>query len=121
MKHLFCVVLLFFIVTPLTTGQTQTANAASQAIAKHRKRIDAIDKQVISLLNERARMALEIGRIRQQANIPPASAKSREEEVLRRAMAHSQPPLTPEAARRIYERIIAEMVRLQANDSTKEK
>ncbi|MBL8204020.1 MAG: chorismate mutase [Blastocatellia bacterium] len=120
MKWILCF-LIIFTATPLTIGQSQPAGSPAKAIAQHRKRIDAIDKQVISLLNERAKIALEIGRIRQQANIPPASAKGREEEVLRNAMTNSKPPLSPAAARRIYERIIAETVALQTLDSTKEK
>ncbi len=110
-------------VAVLTAGQTiqEQPNATAKEMAQHRKRIDAIDQQIISLLNERAKIALEIGRIRQRENIPPSSAKGREEEVLRNAMKQSEAPLSPEAARRIYERIIAEMVELQRLDSLKRK
>lgn len=121
MKRTLCFLLLLLCSVVLTTGQQPPASDPTQAIAQYRKRIDALDKQVITLLNERAQIAQEIGRLRQRANIPPASAKSREEEVLRNAMAHSQAPLSPEAARRIYERIIAEMVAIQTADSTKAK
>ena len=103
-------------------GQEKASDAQAQKeIAQRRERIDAIDKEIITLLNERANLALEIGRIRQRANIPPASARSREEEVLRKAEANSRPPLTPAAARRIYELIIAEMVQMQKLDSEKPK
>jgi len=104
----------------LAPGQTMNFNKepAEKALARHRQQIDVLDKQIVSLLNERARFAKEIGRIRQQEKIPPSSARGRQEEVLRNAMANSAAPLRPVAARRIYERIIEEMVAIQALDRT---
>ena len=123
MKQLLAILFLTFAASSFTHGQTPQTKpaAADKAMAQHRKRIDAIDKRIIALLNERAKIALEIGRVRQRANIPPASAQGRQKEVLRNIMAQSVPPLSPEAARRIYERIIAEMVELQRLDSEKSK
>ena len=92
--------------------------SAEKALARQRQRIDLLDKQIISLLNERARIALDIGRIRKRESIPPSSALGRQEEVLRNVMANSVAPLSPEAARRIYERIISEMVAILTLDRT---
>ena len=92
--------------------------SAEKALARQRQRIDLLDKQIISLLNERARIALDIGRIRKRESIPPSSALGRQEEVLRNVMANSVAPLSPEAAKRIYERIISEMVAIQTLDRT---
>jgi len=39
-----------------------------------RERIDALDEQLLTLLNERAQCALEVGKIKEQQ---PAAAKSR--------------------------------------------
>ena len=104
----------------LAPGQTINLSQArvEKALAPHRQRIDVLDKQIVSLLNERARIALEIGRIRHREGIPPSSARGREEEVVRNAMANSVAPLSPEAAKRIYERIISEMVAIQTLDRT---
>jgi chorismate mutase len=106
----------------LVPGQTinLTKESAEKTVARHRQRIDVLDKQIISLLNERARIALEIGRIRKGANIPPSSALDRQQEVLRNVMSNSVAPLSPEAARRIYERIIGEMVSIQTLDRSNE-
>ena len=106
----------------LVPSQTISLNkeSAEKALARHRQRIDVLDKQIISLLNERARIALDIGRIRKRESIPPSSALGRQEEVLRNVMANSVAPLSPQAARRIYERIIGEMVSIQALDETEE-
>ena len=106
----------------LVPSQTISLNkeSAEKALARQRQRIDLLDKQIISLLNERARIALDIGRIRKRESIPPSSALGRQEEVLRNVMANSVAPLSPQAARRIYERIIGEMVSIQALDETEE-
>ncbi len=89
MKRIFCLLLFGFSSLTLTIGQqkNQPADVLAKSIGEYRKRIDEIDKQVILLLNERADIALELGRIRQREKIPPASAKGREAEVLRNAMA----------------------------------
>ena len=104
----------------LVPGQTINLNkeSAEKALVRHPQRIDVLDKQIISLLNERARIALDIGRIRKRESIPPSSALGRQEEVLRNVMANSVAPLSPEAAKRIYERIISEMVAIQTLDRT---
>ena len=106
----------------LVPSQTISLNkeSAEKALARQRQRIDLLDKQIISLLNERARIALDIGRIRKRESIPPSSALGRQEEVLRNVMANSVAPLSPEAARRIYQRIIGEMVSIQALDRSNE-
>jgi len=106
----------------LVPSQTISLNkeSAEKALARQRQRIDLLDKQIISLLNERARIALDIGRIRKRESIPPSSALGRQEEVLRNVMANSVAPLSPGAARRIYERIIEEMVSIQALDRSNE-
>jgi chorismate mutase len=105
----------------LVPGQTINLNkeSAEKALVQHRQRIDVLDKQIISLLNERARIALDIGRIRKRESIP-SSALGRQQEVLRNVMSNSVAPLSPQAARRIYERIIGEMVVIQTLDRSDE-
>ena len=116
-QHLLVTVLAMsnLLQTPGQTGNLHQERV-EKALAQHRQRIDVLDKQIVSLLNERARIALEIGRIRHREGIPPSSARGREDEVVRNAMANSVAPLSPEAAKRIYERIISEMVAIQSLD-----
>jgi chorismate mutase len=115
-----------FFVTLLALGNhlpvlSQVRNLAKvppeKALALHRQRIDVLDKEIVTLLNERARIALEIGRIRKKERIPPSSALGRQAEVLRNVMTHSILPLSPKAARRIYETIIGEMISIQTLDA----
>jgi len=72
-----------------------------------RRRIDEIDKKLVQLLNERSRCALEIGRLKQAANLPLYQPE-REKEVLQNAETTNQGPLTDAAIRRLFERIIDE-------------
>ncbi|HZV88254.1 MAG TPA: chorismate mutase [Candidatus Binatus sp.] len=72
-----------------------------------RRRIDEIDKKLVELLNERSRCALEIGKLKQAANIP-LYQPDRENEVLANAERGNPGPLTNAAIRRLFERIIDE-------------
>lgn len=72
-----------------------------------RERIDALDRAIIHLLNERAVCANQIGRIKKKLDMP-VYVPSREEEVLQNVVAANPGPLPDEAVRRLYERIIDE-------------
>jgi len=89
-----------------------TREAALKALADCRERIDTIDRRLLALLNERTRVVEEIGRIKQDCKLPVYEPK-REDEVLGNIAQHNQGPMAPEAARRIFERIIDEMRTLQ--------
>ena len=76
-------------------------------ISDWRRRMDEIDKKLVELLNERCKCALEIGHIKQQSNIP-LYQPAREKEVLANAEGNNRGPLSHEAIRRLFERIIDE-------------
>jgi chorismate mutase len=72
-----------------------------------RRRIDEIDRKLVELLNERSRGALEIGKLKQAANLPLYQPE-REKEVLENAEQSNPGPLSDSAIRRLFERIIDE-------------
>ena len=72
-----------------------------------RKRIDEIDQQLLKLLNERSRCAVEIGHLKKQLRLP-AWQPEREAEILRNVVKSNQGPLDDAAIRRLFERIIDE-------------
>lgn len=72
-----------------------------------RLRIDEIDRKLVELLNERSHCALEIGKLKQAANLPLYQPE-REKEVLQNAERVNPGPLTNSAIRRLFERIIDE-------------
>jgi chorismate mutase-like protein len=76
-------------------------------ISDWRKKIDALDRDLVKLLNERARCAVEIGRIK-RLNGLPIQEPNREQEVIQQAFDANQGPLTDQAVQRIFERIVEE-------------
>lgn len=80
-----------------------------------RKRIDEVDLQLVALLNERAKAALEIGRLKQLATLPVYEPK-REMVIYDNIRAINSGPLPDIELVRIYERIIDVMRTLQNNE-----
>lgn len=81
-------------------------------IADWRKKIDEVDRELVRLLNERARCVAEIGKIKRQDGLP-IHEPNREQEVLQHALEANQGALEDEALRRIFEKIVEEGKRLQ--------
>lgn len=89
--------------------------ATPAAIDDLRKRIDALDEELVRLLNERASCALRIGHLKQQLGIQ-IYQPGREHEVLRHVQTRTTEmggPLSPSALARLFERIIDEARRLE--------
>ena len=68
-----------------------TREAAVKALSDCRERIDAIDRRLLALLNERTRIVEQIGRIKQECKMPVYEPK-REEEVLGNIDEHNGGP-----------------------------
>ena len=77
-----------------------------------RRRIDAIDEQLVRLLNSRSACAVEVGRLKMRLGLPVYSPE-REAAILERVMRENPGPLEPTAVRRVFERIIDESRRLE--------
>jgi chorismate mutase len=77
-----------------------------------RASIDELDRVLVKLLNQRAKYALEIGRAKSAGGIPVYSPE-REREVLAHVEDENRGPLSADALRRLYERIIDESRRLE--------
>jgi chorismate mutase len=89
-----------------------TREEALRALADSRKAIDALDLQLLELLNRRTREVEEIGRAKESLAMPIYEPK-REEDVFRNVIDHNGGPLTADAVKSIFERIIDEMRTLQ--------
>lgn len=72
-----------------------------------RDRIDVLDRALLQIMNERVKCANVIGAIKKKLGMP-VYVPSREEEVLRNAMAENGGPLSDAAVRRLFERVIDE-------------
>jgi chorismate mutase len=85
---------------------------ARARLDEFRVSIDEIDRKIVALINERTRVVEEIGRVKRQAHLPVYEPK-REEQVYANICSANQGPITQDAVRRIFERIIDEMRSIQ--------
>ena len=89
-----------------------TLEEARAELEKCRVLIDDVDRRIVALLNERTRVVENIGRVKRQTQMPIYEPK-REDQVFANITASNGGPLTEEAVRRIFERIIDEMRMIQ--------
>lgn len=82
----------------------------SDGLQKFRERIDAIDDELLKLISERARLAQEVGRIK-QGN--PIYRPEREAQVLRRIKETNPGPLSAETAARLFREIMSACLALE--------
>jgi chorismate mutase-like protein len=83
-----------------------------ERLAECRREIDQVDLKLLVLLNERTRIVEEIGRIKHKLSLPIYEPK-REDQVFANVTSNNRGPLTAEALKRIFERIIDEMRTIQ--------
>lgn len=77
------------------------------SIERLRGCIDELDRKLVELLNERARLALKIAEKKRVAGLP-LNSPERESQVLENATASNHGPLPREAIQRIFRAVIAE-------------
>ena len=86
--------------------------AAWKALKECRDWIDVLDREILELLNQRTRIVEQIGRIKQDLDLPIYEPR-REDEVFKNVTEHNHGPLSREGVRRVFERIIDEMRNVQ--------
>jgi chorismate mutase/prephenate dehydratase len=77
-----------------------------KALTAIRRQIDKLDRVIVDALKERAKLSLEIGRLKQESS-ERSFAPPREEEIIERVISELDGPLPPEAARSIYREILS--------------
>lgn len=82
------------------------------ALAKCRERIDAVDLRLVELLNERTSIVEEVGQIKKESQMAIYEPK-REDLVFLNVTQNNRGPLPDDAMKRIFERIMDEMRRVQ--------
>jgi chorismate mutase-like protein len=85
---------------------------ARARLEEYRVLIDQVDQRIVALLNERTGVVEEIGRVKRSTDLPIYEPK-REEQVFANVTGCNRGPLSQEALRRIFERIIDEMRHIQ--------
>ena len=92
---------------------------APRELERLREAIDRVDEVLVSLLNQRAKYAVEIGTIKGVLNLPIYSPE-REKSVLANVEQLSEGPREMPAVRRLFERIIDESRRVERESSVDE-
>ena len=90
-----------------------SGDEARRKLEEYRVLIDALDRRLVDLLNERTRVVEDIGRVKRAAQLPIYEPKREDQVFANISQASGAGPLTKEAVRRIYERIIDEMRMVQ--------
>ena len=85
---------------------------ARAKLDEFRVQIDDVDRRIVALLNERTSVVENIGLVKRDARLPIYEPK-REDQVFQNVAACNHGPLSPDAVRRIFERIIDEMRSIQ--------
>jgi chorismate mutase-like protein len=83
-----------------------------QKLEEFRVVIDQIDRRIVALLNERTEIVECIGRVKRECQMPVYEPR-REDQVFANIAAANQGPISHDAVRRIFERIIDEMRGIQ--------
>jgi chorismate mutase len=81
-------------------------------IADWRKKIDEMDLRLVKLLNERARAAQEIGRLKRNTQLPIYEPE-REKTIFENVRKANEGPLPDNELRHVFERIIDVMRNIQ--------
>ena len=89
-------------------------------IAEWRLKIDELDRQLVQLINERARCAEEIGKLKRNSSIP-IYEPDRERIIFDNIARQNQGPLTQVQLRQIYERLVDVMRQIQSDEIVPEQ
>jgi chorismate mutase-like protein len=85
---------------------------AREKLEEYRVLVDDVDRRLVALLNERTRVVENIGRVKRGSGLPIYEPR-REDQVMANITENNAGPLSEQAVRRIFERIIDEMRHIQ--------
>ncbi len=91
---------------------TAQATQDQETIDVYRREIDAVDTELLRLLNRRAVCAMEIGKLKRRHNLP-IHVPSREQAVLSRLAERNTGPLSDTALREIFTMLFEQMKKLE--------
>jgi chorismate mutase / prephenate dehydratase len=93
----------------------------SAELRRLRRRIDALDRKVVALLNERAELAREAGRAKAAAGRTAIRDADREREVLLRVSISNDGPMPQADLLAMYRRLFAATRALESHDRQRER
>jgi chorismate mutase/prephenate dehydratase len=81
-------------------------DASPKSLAELRREVDALDRQLVELLNQRAERVIEIGRLKTDENLEPYDP-TRERKILTQLAEANAGPLTSSAVQAIFREVIS--------------
>ena len=85
---------------------------STQDLQELRKKIDEIDNKLVDLLNERAKIVIEVGNIKKNENLEFRSP-AREQEIIERLNARNTGPFPQDTLKKIYREILSSSLSLE--------
>jgi chorismate mutase/prephenate dehydratase len=92
----------------------------SPELRRLRRRIDALDRRIVAIVNERMELGREVGREKTAAGVRAIRDAEREREVLLRVTMANTGPIPQADLLAIYRRVIAATRALEARDRKRE-
>ena len=86
---------------------------AKEHLLELRQKIDKVDLELLNALNQRAKLVMEVGKIKQKEQIEVLD-KGRETALMKRLSEHNTGPLDEELLQDLFQSIINILKRLQA-------
>ena len=96
----------------MTSAEREAPGAVDPAIREKRAAIDAIDDQLLELINRRLRLVMEVGRIKARSGRQVLDA-SRESRIFRRLLERNRGPLDEKVLTHLFTQIMAASRQLQ--------
>ncbi len=90
------------------------------SIDELRERVDQINREILTMLQRRGELALEIGKAKNQSN-RPVYDYTRESKIIEDLLQLNEGPLQDESIKNIFEAIIRECRNLQENNLGEEQ
>ncbi|MBY0312247.1 MAG: prephenate dehydratase [Phycisphaerales bacterium] len=81
-------------------------------LAELRQKIDAIDRKLVDLLNSRAALVVEVGKVKRATGVP-VYAPHREAQVLNKVIGHNKGPLPDRTIEGVYRELMSGSFRLE--------
>jgi chorismate mutase len=108
------------ILAVMTLLAANTRAGTQEQLAAYREQIDSLDRRIVELFQERARVVGEVGNLKREAHLP-VTVPSREQQVIEKAEELAKGgPLPAEAVGRIYQKLVEEMRNWEASTSSRQ-
>jgi chorismate mutase/prephenate dehydratase len=99
----------------------RTTDPETPELRRLRRRIDVLDRRIVALLNERARVAREAGRAKAEAGRKAIRDAEREREILLRVSMANEGPMPQADLLALYRRLFAATRALETRDRARDR